>query len=66
VPRTPRRPTRRESFRAFAPEHDEIARRAYELFLARGASHGRDLDDWLEAESQLLAERVLHRPNRLD
>jgi hypothetical protein len=30
-----------------------VARRAYELFLSRGAGHGRDLDDWLEAERQL-------------
>jgi hypothetical protein len=32
---------------------EQVARRAYELFLARGAGHGRDLDDWLEAERQL-------------
>jgi hypothetical protein len=32
---------------------EEVARRAYELFLSRGAGHGRDLDDWLEAERQL-------------
>ena len=32
---------------------DDVARRAYELFLARGAAHGLDLDDWLEAERQL-------------
>jgi hypothetical protein len=34
---------------------DSVARLAYELFLARGAVHGRDLDDWLTAESQLRA-----------
>ena len=34
---------------------DEVARRAYELFLARGAGHGLDLEDWLEAERQLTA-----------
>ena len=32
---------------------EEIARRAYELFLARGREHGRDLDDWLRAERDL-------------
>jgi hypothetical protein len=32
-----------------------IALAAYHLFLARGATHGHDLDDWLTAESQLLA-----------
>jgi Protein of unknown function (DUF2934) len=25
---------------------EEIATRAYHLYLARGAEHGRDLDDW--------------------
>lgn len=28
----------------------DIARLAHELFLARGAEHGHDLEDWLEAE----------------
>lgn len=32
-------------------EHD-IARRAYELFLARDGEHGHDLDDWLQAERE--------------
>jgi hypothetical protein len=32
-----------------------IRERAYELFLARGASHGADLADWLEAEQALRA-----------
>ncbi|MBZ5690167.1 MAG: DUF2934 domain-containing protein [Acidobacteriia bacterium] len=31
-----------------------IARRAHELFEARGREHGRDLEDWLRAESELL------------
>jgi Protein of unknown function (DUF2934) len=35
------------------PEHEQIARYAYELFLSRGAEDGRDLQDWLEAERQL-------------
>ena len=34
---------------------DSIARRAFELFLERGAVHGHDLDDWLSAERQLSA-----------
>lgn len=33
--------------------HDEIANRAYELFLDSGAMHGRDLEHWLRAESEL-------------
>ena len=36
---------------------DEIALRAYELFMARGGAHGNDLDDWLVAESELMRAR---------
>jgi HSP20 family protein len=32
----------------------EIARRAYELFEARGCAHGHDWEDWFRAESELL------------
>lgn len=32
-----------------------ISLRAYELFLARGCEHGRDLEDWLEAERQVMS-----------
>ncbi len=35
--------------------HDEIAGIAYELYESRGATHGRDLDDWLAAEELVLA-----------
>jgi Protein of unknown function (DUF2934) len=37
-------------------EHD-IARRAYELYLARDHDHGHDLDDWLQAERELRDSR---------
>ena len=36
-----------------APPHAAIARRAFEIYLARGASHGRDVQDWLQAEREL-------------
>jgi hypothetical protein len=36
-----------------APVHEQIAQRAYRLWQERGQAHGQDLDDWLEAESQL-------------
>ncbi len=35
------------------PTNDDIARLAYELYLGRGGSDGRDLDDWYEAERRL-------------
>ena len=31
-----------------------VARRAYELFEARGCQHGHDCEDWVRAESELL------------
>jgi hypothetical protein len=34
-------------------EIENIRTRAYELFLARGALHGNDLGDWLNAEREL-------------
>jgi hypothetical protein len=33
--------------------HDDIAARAYELFLVEGAPHGRDVEHWLRAEHEL-------------
>ena len=35
------------------PTHEQIARRAYELFLSRGANHGHHEDDWFQAEREL-------------
>lgn len=32
-----------------------ISTRAYEIFQNRGGEHGRDLDDWLQAENEVLA-----------
>ena len=37
----------------WAPTEDDIRARAYCRFLARGATHGHDFDDWLEAEKEL-------------
>jgi hypothetical protein len=36
---------------------ETIRLRAYELFLARGATHGNDVGDWLTAERELLGAR---------
>jgi hypothetical protein len=35
------------------PTHEQIAARAYQLWIARGCGHGNDLGDWFEAERQL-------------
>ena len=37
---------------------EKIRHRAYELFLNRGAQHGRDLEDWLQAEAELLRSKL--------
>ncbi|HYR54905.1 MAG TPA: DUF2934 domain-containing protein [Myxococcaceae bacterium] len=36
-----------------AATQEQIAVRAYEIFIARGQQDGRDLEDWLQAESEL-------------
>jgi polyketide cyclase/dehydrase/lipid transport protein/DUF2934 family protein len=40
----------------FEPCKEEIARRAYDLYLARGRVAGHEMDDWIEAKRQLLEE----------
>jgi hypothetical protein len=36
-------------------DRDDVARRAFELYCARGREDGHDLDDWLSAERALRA-----------
>lgn len=35
------------------PTHEQIAKRAREIFLARGGAPGNETDDWLQAEREL-------------
>jgi hypothetical protein len=35
------------------PSHEEIRRRAYEIYLERGDRPGDELEDWLRAEREL-------------
>ena len=44
--------------------HDEISRRAHEIFEARGRHHGHDVDDWLQAEREL--DRSANEPERVE
>ncbi len=46
------RPT--ASSRKLPPPQSDIALRAYEIYVARGAEPGREIDDWLQAESELM------------
>ena len=47
------RPAQREHTNGNSPTREDIERRAYELFMARGAIHGNDLEDWFRAEQEL-------------
>ena len=38
--------------------HEKIALRAYEKWVKKGCRHGSDVQDWVEAESELKAEMV--------
>ena len=38
------------------PTHDQIASRAFEIYVSRGGEHGHDAGDWFEAERQLKLE----------
>ena len=38
---------------------EEISRRAYDLYLERGGEPGKDVEDWVRAEKELGAERVV-------
>lgn len=41
----------------FAPSADEVARKAYFSYVNEGSLSGRDVQHWLKAEADLLAER---------
>ena len=44
------------------PTREQIEQRAYELYLGRGCADGFDVQDWLQAESELLAEPEQNAP----
>lgn len=48
-------PSAQGKFQAVAPDSkwQAVARRAYEIYQARGRTDGSDLDDWLQAEREL-------------
>jgi len=49
---------RKASAEAASPSSEEIARRAYEIFRARGGGPGHEAEDWLQAEKELRERRV--------
>jgi Protein of unknown function (DUF2934) len=51
--KSPIQPHAEDASANHAPNHDEIRRRAYEIYLERGGHSGRELDDWLRAEREI-------------
>jgi DUF2934 family protein len=45
----------------FAPPSDEVASRAYFSYVNQGSQPGHDVQHWLDAETELIAERYLGR-----
>ena len=37
---------------------EQIRLRAYQLYVQRGSEHGRDLDDWLQAELEVTQQKA--------
>jgi len=55
-------PTRAESqHKYYEILGSRIADKAYELYVQRGHEHGHDLEDWLEAERQILPKEISER-----
>ena len=55
------RPTSAATFNAneidFTPSPDEVARRAYFAYVNQGSQPGHEVQHWLQAEAELIAER---------
>jgi len=45
----------------FVPSPDEVARKAYFSYVNQGSSSGHEVQHWLAAEAELIAERKLTR-----
>ncbi len=54
-------PTRSQNPIDFTPSPDEVARRAYFSYLNEGSRPGGEVQHWLAAEAELIAERNLTR-----
>lgn len=39
------------------PTHEEIALRAYHIYLERGAAPGNEMEDWTRAERELIEDQ---------
>ena len=56
-----RNPTLYQNQKDAGPSKDEIAKKAYSIYQARGCPQGLDLQHWLEAETYVIGMRNLSR-----
>lgn len=49
---------RESQSRGAHPTHEEIEARAYQIYIERGRGDGHEVDDWLKAKRELLAEQA--------
>ena len=47
-----------------APSLEEIRRRAYEIYLERDGLGGKELDDWLQAETEIGRDTLVSRTTK--
>ena len=57
-------PKARKSPAFKSPTHDDIALRAYHIYLQRNGVPGNPFDDWKQAEHELLAEAAAKPKSR--
>lgn len=55
--REAKRSERSRTVSDFRPLEEQIRQRAYELYEARGREDGHGLEDWLQAEAEILGTR---------
>ena len=53
-----KRLSRREQPVQYEPKPEEVSQLAYALYLKRGGDHGKDQEDWLQAEKLLREKRI--------
>ncbi|HJY92648.1 MAG TPA: DUF2934 domain-containing protein [Candidatus Acidoferrum sp.] len=57
-PQMPTLPTETRATESPVDIQEQVRRRAFDLYEQRGREDGHDLDDWLQAESELVQKRT--------
>jgi hypothetical protein len=57
-------PIKADTEDASGPSHEEIRHRAYEIYLERDGLGGKELDDWLQAETEIGKDTLVSRTTK--